>query len=976
MFDVRAYLESKGLALKEAGPTDVHTACVFCGEDSSKRGRLYINVDPNADPPGLFFCHLCSERGAINKLRKHFGDPPLTEGGEDVAPSSKREILNAAAEYYHTLLADHEKVYDYLHDQRGLSLETIQKHQLGWADGSLHIHLKSLGFSREQMVETGLVKPTNGRDFFQDRITIPYHVMNDVVGIRGKQIGGKYFSVAGDKNRLFNVDAAWGASQVILTEGEFDAMVVEQLGYAACGVPGANQWQDGWSNYLEKASKVFIVFDNDAPGELGAEKVAKSVGAKARIVRMPSPSPDELAVDPKAKNDPTEWLVTKRHSKDEFAALLRASKGGQLLSVREGYAEWLEMQTYEGLKFGIRGLDSRIKPGLLPSQVMVVLAKTGTGKQEPVDSLLPTPNGYRRIGDLRPGDFVFGKSGEPTLVTGVFPQGVSPTYRVSFKDGSSLLVGGEHLWEIEFRYGKKREWRKKVMSTVEILNSGLRSGRGWKYQIPMCSPVQYDDRSFAIDPYTMGSIIANGYTSGSSVVVATPDREVWDRVRGAHKISDCTWGNQCPRFIVVGVMDEIRRLGLNVKSGEKFIPPEYLRGSVKQRMELLRGLMDGDGTGSSEGRSCVRYSTTSSRLANDVRELVASLGGTAVKSVSGRKGYLEFTVTIMVRFNPFGTSRKGRGVTKYSTVPRRPIVSIERVDDMDSVCISVAASDSLYLSGRDYIVTHNTIFTLNLFKRILMHHTSAKILFVSLEQTRGEWFERARRLHRFYAPTDNDLDCLPFYEDRMMIVDKNRLTEDDFVACIDEFEYEMGEKPTLVAVDYLGYWARAYGGEPYERTSKAIMSLKAIAKDLRIAILTPHQVSRGSKFGEELEADASRDSGVVEETADFMLGLWAEDNRAGIKEDEKTGRITLKIMKSRHGGAGTKVSLQFAPLSLAMIPIGDDPILEARARAEFDMAVRNDSFDTAIYRHATGDTRTSIHPDEIEKWKRDNGFYG
>lgn len=649
MTDVRAYLESKNLVLKSASPTDVHTACFFCGEDESKRGRLYINVDPNADPPGLLFCHLCGKRGALNTLRKHFGDPIPRDGDDvEVASVSRRSILSAAANYYHECLADHEDAYDYLTEERGLTLETIQKHKIGWANGSLHMHLKEKGFPVTDSIETGLVKK-NGHDFFLDRITIPYQILGDVVGIRGKQIGGKYFSVAGDKNRVFNVDSAWDANNVILTEGEFDAMVVEQLGYKACGIPGANQWQEGWKTYFDKCHKIYIVFDNDTAGNTGAEKVAKSIGAKSRIVHMPEVTGDELAADPKAKNDPTEWIVKKHHTREEFAALLSAAKGGQLLTVDDGYVEWAEVKEMDGLKFGVRGLDSRLAPGLLPAQVMVVLAKTGTGK---------------------------------------------------------------------------------------------------------------------------------------------------------------------------------------------------------------------------------------------------------------------------------------------------------------------------------------TIFTMNMFKRILLNNPDAKILFVSLEQTRGEWFERARRIHRFYNPTATDLDCLPFYRDRMMIIDKNRLTEEDLVACIHEFEFEVGEKPTLVAIDYLGYWARAYQGEPYERTSKAIMALKAIAKDLRVSILTPHQVSRGSKFGEELEADASRDSGVVEETADFMLGLWAEDNRAGIKEDEKTGRVTLKIMKSRHGGAGTKVSLQFAPLSLAMIPVGEDPILEERAKQEFEMAVRNDNFDTAIYRHATGDTRTSVPPSVVEDWKKEQGFYG
>lgn len=645
--DIPAYLQSKGVAIKQAGPDNYHMACPFCQEDTNKRGRLYFNV--NSDPPGLFMCHLCGERGAVNKLRKHYGDKgytddelagiPKQEGAPAENSVAKQEVLQTAAEYCHDCLADNEDAYKYLRDERGLVLETIQKHLFGWADGTLGNHLlRVCSFDEKDVKATGLVDQY-GRDFFNSCITIPYMTNGNVTLIRGRETreashGAKYRTPTGQKGRLFNTDLVWEAKEVVITEGEFDAVVLEQMGYAAVGVPGATSWQASWNGYFEKSRKVYIVFDNDAAGATGAEKVALAVGPKSRIVKMPEHGPGEV------KNDPTEWIVNKGHSRDDFHMLLIKAKGGHLLTVDDGYTEWKETQLLEGLKLGIEQIDAKLKPGLLPAQVMIVLAKTGVGK---------------------------------------------------------------------------------------------------------------------------------------------------------------------------------------------------------------------------------------------------------------------------------------------------------------------------------------TILTLNIFQRMAMANPNAKILFVSLEQTRGEWFERARRIFRFYNPNVRDEAVLDFFRDRLMMIDKNRVTEEELVGCLEQFEFEMGQKPDLVAIDYLGYWARSYKGEPYERTSSAVMALKAIAKEHRVAFLAPHQVSRVAHFGEEIEADASRDSGVVEETADFMFTLWAEDNRKGKEENEKTGLVTLKIVKSRHGGAGTKAHLQFAPLSLAMIPTGD--ALALNAKNEQEWALQRDDFELAIYRHSTGDTEISVSNTALEAWR-------
>jgi hypothetical protein len=215
-----------------------------------------------------------------------------------------------------------------------------------------------------------------------------------------------------------------------------------------------------------------------------------------------------------------------------------------------------------------------------------------------------------------------------------------------------------------------------------------------------------------------------------------------------------------------------------------------------------------------------------------------------------------------------------------------------------------------------------TVMLLNFMQRAVMvdGQSDLRFLFVSLEQTGGEWFDRARRLYGFYNPNSTDQQAEQFWAARLHLIEKNRLSEDELLASLDDFEYEMGGKPDLVLVDYLGYWAQGFKGDRYERTSDAIMSIKAIAKDRRVPFIVPQQVNRSSRYGEEPDIDTIRDAGTVLETTDFLFSFWTEDDRHGLAEPEKNGRYFLRMGKSRHGNRGAKVGFQFDPLYLAHVP--------------------------------------------------------
>lgn len=408
MSDVVAYLESKDIELYPASNGNVRTLCFWHGEEGeAKNGRLYIKADQEDESNGLFFCHVCEARGTFNKIRHHFGDSP---DSDRIPQSKKLRILSEAAEYYHENLVKkiddgyevvNQEVWDYLTGPtRGLSPEAIMRFKLGVATGQLNDFLLLNEHAREDISATGLVWNT-GKDFFErGTVTIPYFVQGTCAQIRGRDLKAsksKYRTPQGQNPMPYNLDALITSSEVIITEGEFDAMLLDDLGFVTVGIPGARAFQEEWARAFADVRKAFICFDNDEAqhtGKEGAEKVASYLGGKARIVELPDPPMG------KKKTDITDYFLDMGYKVEDFEVLLRKASSGQLVSVLDAYEMWTAREgdpTIKGLSLGIEQIDTPIRPGLLPGQVLVMLARTGTGKT------LIAINVMQRIVKMNPG---------------------------------------------------------------------------------------------------------------------------------------------------------------------------------------------------------------------------------------------------------------------------------------------------------------------------------------------------------------------------------------------------------------------------------------------------------------------------------------------------------------------------------------------------------------------------------------------
>jgi phosphate starvation-inducible PhoH-like protein len=361
------------------------------------------------------------------------------------------------------------------------------------------------------------------------------------------------------------------------------------------------------------------------------------------------------------------------------------------------------------------------------------------GRSQPYFSEVLTPSGFRPIGSLEVGDLVTGSDGRPTPVLGVYPQGRRSVFRVRSQDGASTLCCGEHLWAVTTPEDRTRGKPARVLETQKMMGQ-LRRGHIHRFELPLLSrPVEFEPRDVHLDPYALGLLLGDGCLTTKTLEFATGDSElalalemnvagIEARHRGGadYLLRQRTGGRGGARS--ANPLSVARQLGLaGTRSSTKFVPHQYLLNSSDVRIAVLQGLLDADGGPVTQvGRTCrVQYSTISPRLREDVIFLVRSLGGIAYRSTrvaaGRRRGWAKgspvynrsdaYIVDIRLPhgIEPFRLTRKRE---LYRIIgggrPMRFVDSIEPVGEYDTLCIQVAAADSLYVTD-DFLVTHNTL---------------------------------------------------------------------------------------------------------------------------------------------------------------------------------------------------------------------------------------------------------------------------
>jgi phosphate starvation-inducible PhoH-like protein len=363
------------------------------------------------------------------------------------------------------------------------------------------------------------------------------------------------------------------------------------------------------------------------------------------------------------------------------------------------------------------------------------------GRAQPLSSGVLTPEGFRPIGSLRVGDLVTGSDGRPTPVIGVYPQGRKEVFRVRAQDGASALCCAEHLWHVFTPEDRRRGGAGRVLETREMMLN-VRRAHQHRYELPLLSsPAEFEPQTVPLDPYALGLLLGDGcLTTKTTPSFTTSDRELSAaleaslegielRQKGRYDYAlRHVHGHRGGVIVANPVTAALRELRLaGTYSHTKFIPNIYLQNSPEVRVALLQGLLDSDGGPVSQaGRTCrIEYTTCSESLRDDVAYLVRSLGGVAYwrrrqaegrapgrangRPVEYRNDSFAMDLRLPRAIAPFRLRRKleiyrGDGGGR----PMRFIDAIEPDGEEETVCIQVAAVDSLYVTD-DFLVTHNTL---------------------------------------------------------------------------------------------------------------------------------------------------------------------------------------------------------------------------------------------------------------------------
>lgn len=367
----------------------------------------------------------------------------------------------------------------------------------------------------------------------------------------------------------------------------------------------------------------------------------------------------------------------------------------------------------------------------------IVDATVGSGKALTDSSRVPTPLGWRLVGDIRVGDELYTRRGTPTKVTGVFPQGTRDVYEVTLRDGRVVRCSGDHNW-----WARKTARRKvlfEVLTTREMLDQGVSRHAGkydvYRFRIPAHNAVMMPEVEQPIDPYVVGVFLGNGCCTEKYLAVSCPDSSVPEKVAGIlgytvkrRSLNNYSWdffdknGNRPHvRDFFKDMVDE-----LCVLSGDKRVPDVYQRGSLSQRKALINGLMDTDGgITRAGGRYTTSFSTTSVRLAQDFRDVMGSLGW-VVSEHKDRRGIEKYRTGVCYDLKVLVSNDDKPDIfsvgDKYDLaveasrhVKKRgynydevSISSIRKLDYRESMtCFQVEDGEHLFLAD-NYVVTHNT----------------------------------------------------------------------------------------------------------------------------------------------------------------------------------------------------------------------------------------------------------------------------
>lgn len=604
------------------------------------------------------------------------------------------------------------------------------------------------------------------------------------------------------------------------------------------------------------------------------------------------------------------------------------------------YVASLDSEDSDGcLPTGLLDLDALLRGGLRRKRMVMLAGRPGMGKAQPMSSLVLTASGFKKMGSVRIGEPLASPDGRPSLITGIFPQGNKPVFTVGFTDGRSATATADHLWRVNHR-----GWpRPRVLTTADIgrLLTKKRYRRRMWIDLPTNSEWSARSRQLPVDPWLLGVLIGDGNLSSGGVGFSSADDDIIERV------ATLVWPDLTVKHIanydyrivrfdgahrrgVYGVRlnplkEHMRQLGLlGKRSYEKMIPTAYMTASRAAREQLLAGLIDTDGR--VEPWGTVSFCTTSYMLAEQVRELVRSIGGTCslarrMKGYRAKDGALKivrpsYAIGIShphpERFVWLPRKRERLSAKKGHAQRRVHFSDIQPAGEADTQCISVSHPDGLYITN-DHVVTHNTTLAMNIAETVAAGGVPTAVFSLEMD---------ARALVEMALSRTARIDMQRLQARALSEPDQVRLGAALGKLCGTPL-YIVEEAVTLVQVQA---WSRRLRdehdvglfvldyiqliGDPSSRDRRAEIDqlsrgLKRTAKELDAVFIVLSQLTRASEARPDKRPQMSdlKESGALEADADYVVLIHRPEVYAKSTEADE-GVAELIVAKNKGGATG------------------------------------------------------------------------
>lgn len=702
LIDMGIRLHRQSGQTKELCPRCSHT------RKNKKEKCLSVNIDD-----GTFHCHNpgCDFRGSVRTIQKApekiYKRPPIW--------TNNTALSDALVKWFNL---------------RGISQQTLIKMKIGegveWMPGK--------GDRPEGPINT---------------LQFPYFRNGQLINIKYRSRDKGFRMFGGAELILCNVDSIRDTDSVIICEGEIDMLSLIEAGFEnVVSVPnGASEgnanleYLDNCYEFLDNKKKFILCTDNDDPGRALKEELIRRIGADKCF------TVDYGKEEDKFYKDANEVLVGD--GKLKLQEIIENAKPCPLRGVKtvDDLNQDLVDLHNSGLKpgdqVGIRDEQGRELVSFVPGMFTEITGIPSHGKALSIETPIPTPDGFRLMKDILPGDVIYDHNGkEISVIAATEIMYGRPCYEIEFSDGSKIICDENHQWLTDTWRSKrsaynsqkknrldtlrprgtdqshKKEFRS--VKTTKVISETLFAEHGKKtnHSIP-AQHIQGFHKLLIIPPYVLGAWLGDGTSAGGGLTDAEGFISQEIRQHGfVVKKNKTKYAHN-----IHGILPLLRQYDL-IKN--KHIPTDYMRSSYSQRLELLQGLMDTDGSVTKYGRC--EFTTVKKQLANNVSELCKSLG-IVCKTITGRatiKGKdcgEKYRITFTTHLHVFRMPRKLMWLQKKcSKAGVRRIVACKKIESVPVKCIQVNSQEGLFLCGESFIITHNSsILDQIICKLVAMH---------------------------------------------------------------------------------------------------------------------------------------------------------------------------------------------------------------------------------------------------------------